>query len=86
MNNNLQSIIKMNFADDLLLDSETNSFFRVQSAEPENKDKTSLFATSQGLNTTQKVVLWFCVYFEVLSLVIRTPLFVLLRKYSTSAL
>lgn len=45
MNNNLHSIIRMNFAEDLLLDSETNSFFRVQSVEPENKDKTSLFAT-----------------------------------------
>lgn len=53
----------MNFADDLLLDSETNSFFRVQYAEPENKDKTSLFAASQGSNTTWKVVLCFCIYF-----------------------
>lgn len=61
MNKNQRSIIKMNFADDLLWDSEANSFFRVQSAE--NKDKTSLFATSQVPNTTQKVVLWFCIYF-----------------------
>ena len=40
----LHSIIEMNFTDDLLLGSETNFFFREQSAEPENKDKTSQFA------------------------------------------
>lgn len=58
MNNNPHSIIEINFADDLLLGSETNSFFREQSAEPEIKTKTASLQP-QGPNTTQKVALCF---------------------------
>lgn len=86
MNNNLHSIIKMNFTDDLLLDSETSSFFRAQSAEPENKEKTSLFATSQGPNTTQKVFCVFVFIFKCLVQLLEHQFFVLLLKYFTSAL
>lgn len=86
MNNNLHTIIKMNFTDDLLLDSETSSFFRAQSAEPENKDKTGLFATSQGPNTTQKVFCVFAFIFKCVVQLLEHQFFVLRLKYFTSPL
>lgn len=86
MNNNLHTIIKMNFTDDLLLDSKTSSFFRAQSAEPENKDKPSLFATSQGPNATQKVFCVFAFIFKCVVQLLEHQFFVLLLKYFTSPL
>lgn len=63
----LHSIIEMNFADDLLLGSETNFFFRKQSAEPENKDKTSHFTTSGAkYHTESSFVFLFLFIFKCL--------------------
>lgn len=66
MNNNPHSIIEINFADDLLLGSETNSFFREQSAEPENKDKNSQFTTSGTKYHTESSFVFFVFTFKCL--------------------
>lgn len=61
VNEQLHSIIEMNFTDDLLLGSETNFFSEnsLQNQKIKTKPASLLF---QGPNTTQKVAVCFCFY------------------------